>query len=232
MPDLPNEFLPYFALQLNADLMKGRSLQKVILLFSVVLVTSCQKELSIDLGSQNGGGGGTGTNRNIVGDWNFVGMTATTNSTVTVSSPLGELKSITVSGYITKNNAGTVKITSSDFITTGLGYSIDTTMNVKTYMNGLLLDNTDMPFALDSPPVSNTSPYTRINADSITVTGAFGAPNPSGATPTGPVGIRIAWSGDTLLLKVASSFTQSISQAGVPGTLVGSVTGITKLKRR
>ena len=63
------------------------------------------------------------------------------------------------------------------------------------------------------------------------VTGVLGVPDPSGATPTGPVGAKTSWSGDTLLLKMTSSFTQNISQGGVPGILTGFVNGIVKLKK-
>jgi len=85
-----------------------------------------------------------------------------------------------------------------------------------------------------SYPASNsTTSYTKINGDSITVVGAVGAPsNPSGATPTGPVGVKLSWAGDTLLMKVSSSISQTISQGGASGLLTGTVEGVTKLKRR
>lgn len=213
--------------------MKIQSTPKFLLISCVVIfLASCQKEISIGLGSQGNGGGTGGNNTSIIGNWNFVGMVAHTNSTVSVTAGGDQLKTITTSDYITENNVGTVQITASQFITNGMAYSIDTTMNVKTYLNGVLFDDMDMPFVMSAPATSSTSPYTRINNDSLTVTGAFGVPDPSGSTPTGPVGIRIGWSGDTLLLKVASSFTQTVIQGGVPATVTGSVMGITKLKRQ
>jgi hypothetical protein len=45
------------------------------------------------------------------------------------------------------------------------------------------------------------------------------------------VGVKLSWSGDTLLLNVNSSFTQTVTQQGVPGTMVGSVNGVLKLKK-
>jgi hypothetical protein len=196
---------------------------------ALLLLSSCQKEVNFQDGQNPGGGTG---NNSIIGDWDFVGLSATTNATITVTSPLGDVKAVTTSGYTSKNNTGTVKITSADFIYTNFGYSIDTTMNVKTYIAGLLVDDTDAPFAFTSPATSNTTPYTRINADSLSVVGFAGVPDPTGAAPTGPVGVRIAWSGDTLLLKVATNFTQNINQGGMPATLNATLTGITKLKRR
>jgi len=199
-------------------------------LAAVIVFSSCQKEVNFQDGQNPGGG--TGNNKNIIGDWDFVGLSATTNATITISSPLGDVKAITTSAYNSKNNTGTVKITAADFIYTNFGYEIDTTMNVKTYIAGLLVDDTDAPFAFTSPATSSTTPYTRINTDSLSVVGFAGVPDPTGAAPTGPVGVRIAWSGDTLLLKVASSFTQNINQGGTPATLKATLTGVTKLKRR
>ena len=46
------------------------------------------------------------------------------------------------------------------------------------------------------------------------------------------MGIKLSWSGDTLSLKVNSSYSQSVIQfGGPPGTLVGSVNGIIRLKK-
>jgi hypothetical protein len=213
------------------------AISKLLLLLNLIIAfTSCQKEINYATGNGpagTGGTGGTGNTNSIVGDYDFVGMTAHTQSIVTVNTQGQQLKAITVSDYVTKNNIGTVKITSNEFINTGLGYSIDTIMNVKTYIDNVLFDDSDLPFVGSAPATSSTSPYVGVSADSITVTGAFGvSPDPSGNIPTGPVGVKLSWSGDTLLLKVNTSFTQSITQGGVPGIITGSVNGITKLKKR
>jgi hypothetical protein len=207
---------------------------KLFLFTVIVTLVSCQKEVDLQPGPGSGAGSGGGGNTNsIVGDYDFVGMVAHTQSTVTVSDQGQQLKGVTVADYVTKNNVGTAKITSSDFIATGLGYSIDTMMNVKTYIDNVLFDDSDFPYMLTVPPSSSTSPYVRVSADSITVTGAFGvSTSPSGATPTGPVGVKLSWSGDTLLMKINSTFTQNVTQNGVPGVVTGTVIGVTKLKKR
>ena len=97
----------------------------------------------------------------------------------------------------------------------------------------MLFDDSDFPYVVTIPPTSSTSPYVRVKADSITVTGAFGvSTGPSDATPTGPVGVKLSWSGDTLLMKINSTFTQNVTQNGVPGVVTGTVIGVTKLKKR
>jgi hypothetical protein len=105
-------------------------------------------------------------------------------------------------------------------------------MNVKTYFDGVLFDDMDMPFVTSVPATASTSSYVRNSADSITVTGSFGGtPDPSGNAATGPVGLKLSWAGDTLIMKLASSYTQTITQGGIPAVFVGSVNGVTKLKR-
>ena len=89
-----------------------------------------------------------------------------------------------------------------------------------------------MPFVLTVAPATTTNPYTRINDDSLSVIGTLGVATPTGAAPTGPVGMKISWSGDTLLLKIVTSFTQNVSQGGDPGVLTGFVNGVAKLTKR
>jgi len=202
----------------------------------IIAFTSCQKEADYAGSNGNstgsGGSGSTGNTNDIIGDYDFVGMVAHTQSTVTVADQGQQLKAVTVSDYATKDNVGTAKITSNQFIANGIGYSIDTTMNVKTYVDNVLFDDSDVPYVGTAPPSSSVSPYVRVTADSITITGAFGvSPDPSGTVPTGPVGVKLSWSGDTLLLKINSTFTQSVTQNGVPGVITGTVVGVTKLKK-
>lgn len=209
------------------------------LLLAVSLITSlisCQKEVNYATGTTaNGGTGGTGgpSTNDIQGDYDFVGMVARTQSTVIVNTQGQQLKVVTISNYTTKNNTGFVKITSNQLISNNLGYSIDTMMRVKTYIDNTVIDDSDIPFVTSVAGSNSTSPYVRNSVDSITVSGALGAaPDPAGNVPTGPVGAKLSWSGDTLLLKIKTTFTQSITQGGTPGTLTGSVDGVTKLKKR
>jgi hypothetical protein len=194
----------------------------------IVALASCQKEIDYALPSPSALPG-----NNIVGDYDFVGLVAHTENTVTITDQGQTIKSVTVSDYVTKNNVGTAKITFNQFIGNGIGYSIDTTVNVTTYINNILTAQLDVPFIATVPPTNTVSPYIQVTADSMTVTGDFGVlPDPSGNIPTGPVGLKLSWSGDTLLLKVNSSFTQTVTQNGVPGVMTGTVVGVTKLKRR
>lgn len=210
----------------------------LLLLSASLFLVSCQKEISFEPGSNpNPGGGpggpGPGGNTVITGDYDFVGMTANTLSSVSINLAGDEMKTVTTSNYTTENNTGTVKITANQFITTNFAYSINSTMNAKTYVNNMLLDDSNFPFVTSVPAQSTTSTYVRVNNDSLTVTGALGtAPDPTGTVPTGPVGVKMSWSGDTLLLKVNTTFTQTITQGGIPASFTGTVVGVTKLKKK
>lgn len=211
-----------------------RTATTALLLISLVAFTACEKEVDQTSGNNSGGtigSGSTNNTNNVEGDYDFVGMVASTQSTVRViTSQTVETK--TQSYYVTKNNSGTMKITANEIIANNIAYSIDTTMNVKTIVDNVLFDDSDLPFVTSSPASSSTSPYVRISSDSITVTGALGvATDPSGTQPTGPVGAKLSWSGDTLLLKINTVFSQTVTQGGLPGTINGSVNGITKLKK-
>ena len=214
-----------------------RTTTKLLLLSFVIFFTACQKEIDYATINTSGNTGGTGNNNNstsnIEGDYDFLGMSAHTESAITVQESGSEVKAVTVSDYVTKENTGTMKITSDQFTATDLSYSIDTVVNVKTYLDNVLFDDSDVPFTGSVPATSGSSPYVRNSADSLTATGFLGIPSdPSGAIPTGDVGLKLSWSGDTLLMKVNTSFTQSVSQGGVPGTMVASVKGTFKLKKR
>jgi len=194
----------------------------------IITLASCQKEINYALPNAS-----PVPSNSVIGNYDFVGLMAHTEGTVTINDQGQTIKTVTVSDYVTKNNVGTAKITSNQVIGNGIGYSIDTTVNVATYINNILTEQLDVPFVATVPPANTISPYIQITADSITVTGDFGVlPDPSGNVPTGPIGLKLSWLGDTLLLKVNSTFTQTVTQNGVPGVMTGTAVGVTKLKKR
>jgi len=194
----------------------------------ILVLASCQKEINFVLPNAS-----AIPDNNIAGDYDFLGLTAHTESSVTVTEQGQTIKTVTVGDYVTKNNVGTAKITLSQFIGNGIGYSIDTTVTVTKYVNNVATERMEVAFVGTLPPTNTISPYIQITADSVTVTGDFGVlPDPSGNTPTGPVGLKLSWSGDTLLLKENSTFTQTVTQNGVPGVVTSTAIGVTKLKKR
>jgi hypothetical protein len=199
----------------------------VVAAFSVAL-TSCQKEVGFaDKDPEPGG-----STKSIIGDWSFVGMAGNNKTSSTISMGGDVMKSTLVVDYVTQNNAGTVKITNTDFIYTDLKYDINTTGNTKSYVNGILLMDKDMPIVMSAPPMSATNPYTRNTSDSITVIGSsLGSVGSPVAPVTAPIGMKISWSGDTLVLKCRTAFTTTADYGGMPATIDASTVAVMKLKK-
>lgn len=217
-------------------------MKKSRLLWVIPVITalfiSCQKEADLQNDTNPGGStgsGGTGNNnRDIVGDYDFVGVDGDTKATIVVSSPLGNAKTVTTAKYTSANNAGTIKITSDKLIYTDVAYTVNTTSHVQTYLGNTLLGEQDMPYTEDNPATSGEESYVKNNNDSLTFSDAIlVADNPFQANvPASPMGARISWKGDTLLLKVKQTFSGSISQTGSPGDFTGTIDGLMKLKKK
>jgi hypothetical protein len=179
------------------------------------ILTSCQKEISFDDEVPN-------ANRSIVGDWKFVGASGNMQSTIsgTVNGTQG--KGIATINFLSKNNSGTATFTADNFSYSGITYDVDTTASVKVYVMGFLVQEIEQPIVFNFPPASKSVGYEVNSTDSLTfesipidpaiptIPGIPPIPQP--ALPAGPFGARIAWSGDTLLIKTKLTFSQTITQ--------------------
>src|SRR5688572_21953576 len=101
------------------------------------LFYSCQKEVDLQDDLNPGGGGttnpppgGGNNNQSIIGDYDFVGISAATNTTVNVTDGGQNLKTIAKSNYVSTNNAGTAKVTNTEFVFTDIVYKVSTTARV------------------------------------------------------------------------------------------------------
>ena len=211
-----------------------RKFSALILTVTVLVFVSCQKEVDNQFDNNgNGGSGGNngGSSQTLVGDYDFNGIGANVLTTITVSAVGQDLKAVTTSDYFSKNNVGTAKITSNQIILQGVGYDIDTVVHVVTYLNGSVFDDSEQPFQESIAPANDTLNYVSITADSISITSGDFVPAGSAPVTTGPIGARVAWSGDTLLLKFNSTFNTTVTQGGIPGQLTGSMDGVIKFKK-
>lgn len=201
-------------------------------LFLLAFLFSCQKEVNLQDDNNNTGP----ITNSIVGNYDFVGMQANTKSTVvTGSGPLQE-KIITASSYSSTNNTGTVAITASQMNTTDIGYSIDGIAETEYYVAGVLLTSIDLPFNFTLPPTSGTSSYRRITNDSIYFDNGFISYDPTGSgnpTATMPIGARISWAGDTLLMRTIFKMTnvQDIG-GGIMATVTSEGDQLVSMKKR
>lgn len=205
--------------------------QFFLLLIAGVSLVACQKE--VDYAGSNGG---SGNGPDIKGEWTFTGAHANTYAAITITEGTETLKSITTSDYDTQENTGSLTITDNQFIFTGIGNKVSDIANSVTYYNGVLFDESEMPFEAVTPPTDNTSPYVRNTKDSVTLTTSVGMlPDPSGgltAAPPGPLGVKISISGDVLTLIIKTSSSSSITQAGIPALFDVKLESTMKFKRK
>lgn len=200
----------------------------------VALLFSCSKEESIP-GPVSGtdsiptGVDGTDIDKNkILGTWTFVNMVASTNATIST----GNEKSVTISNYTTINNTGTIIITKDSVNTENFGYEIDSWVFNAFYENNVLVDSFSIPYQFPVESYSSKSKYKWVSKDSLY--------SESGTTTMGgvtvqsiPAGIKLGWSGDTLLMitKLDSTSRQLIN----PGEYADKrdvATSITKLIKK
>ncbi len=205
-----------------------------------VVFSSCQKEVSLqdfNNGSTPGGGNGGGSNNiNIEGNWNFIGSSAETYVALSMTEAGQTLKSITTSDYETENYGGTLTVTDKQFLFKGITHSVDDTAHSKTYINGVLIDETDRLHSEVYPPTDQTLDYVRNTNDSLTFTNTLAfLPDPSGGTtqvPIEPMGVKISLSNDTLRVITNYMAIKTITQQGVPATFDVRLKGIMKFKKR
>lgn len=194
---------------------------------TIALLSSCQKEVSFQQRDPVVNG------QDITGEWRFVGAIAHTLSDITVTDGVDELRTVTVSDYVTTNNSGTFKFADNQFSYTDVSYSIDTIMNVKSYENGVMYDDSDLPFIMDAPPLTASSDYVRNTDDSLTFTNpVFTGMDPSGGgLPAGPTGAILSWAGDTLQLRTVVSSTTTTSVSGFPAVMKARMDGMMRMVR-
>ena len=217
--------------------MKLKILKTLFLVVGITtLFTACQKEVDLqDTTTTPPPGGGT-NNNSIIGTWNFVGMVASTKSTLVAGTGIDEEKVITSYGFISKNNAGTITIDATNFKTASLAYSIDTIVTTEFYLGGVFFDSFDQDVKMDFPPTSGTTTYKAVGTDSIYFANGFISLDPTGGgsgtpTPTVAQGLKISWSGDTLLLKTLYSDNRTQTVNGATAKISDNISQVVKLKK-
>lgn len=202
-----------------------------LLMVSVIVLVSCQKEVSIDTINGGGGSGGSGTG-SIIGTWKFIGTTASTESTVAVSDAGIDLKTITKSSYTTTGNTGTYTFTANKISFTGVGYTLNSIATSVIYLDGQLQDSIDFPFTYTLPPSNGEGTYKKVGADSLYFeSGNISIPS-SGSQPAQASGVRYKFSGDTLLLITKHTQSTTITDAGSTQKTDNKVDAVVKLLKQ
>lgn len=135
----------------------------------------------------------------ITGTYKFISLQAKTNSTVESVSGSYITKTVTTSDYTSLNNAGTIKIDASKFVTSNFSYSINSTAISTVYENGSVFDKFTFPFQATIPTTSGTWAYKRISADSLYFDSGSVFIGSSASTPQ-PGGAKIKYVNGTLTM--------------------------------
>jgi hypothetical protein len=215
-------------------------MKKMRLLWLIPVITaflfSCQKEVHLQDDNNPGGNGGTSNNnKEIIGDYEFAGMAGTANTTVTVDEVIGQSKTVSTDKYATTNNRGQVKITSNKLTYTGFAYSISSSTHVKLYLGSLLIGEQDIPYAYDIPESAGENNYVKNSNDSLTFEKLlFVDSNPlqAGTLDPKPMGARISWKGDTLVLKINTIISGTVDQGGTVAKYSSVFDGVMNLKKK
>lgn len=170
----------------------------------------------------------------IKGTYDFVGMTVVSTSTATVTGQGFNNRTVTQSGYITKNNAGTVVVDGGFFKNNAFAYSIDTVVKAWSYVDGQLEDEIELPFQVDIPALSSQAGYKLVGTDSLYFEqGYISNPDGSGTgVASTPHGYKYTWSGDTLVLKTNIYSSESETDQGIVSTTVIQAAQTVKLKKK
>jgi len=215
-------------------------MKKMRVLWIIPVITaffiSCQKEVHLQDDNNPGGTSGTGTNnKDIIGDYEYAGTAGTSTTTVTVNDILGQTSTVATDKYATTNNRGQIKITSNKLTYSGFAYTINSSSHVKLYLGSQLISEQDIPYGYDIPESSGENNYVKNNNDSLTFEKLlFVDSNPvQGATlDPRPMGARISWKGDTLVLKIKSTISGTVNQSGTNAKYSSLFDGVVNLKKK
>jgi len=187
-----------------------------------LLFTSCKKDNSDSV-----------VNEDILGSYDFVSLTASTKVTQTVSDGSSSAKTISTSNYTTEDNAGSLDITATQFISKDLGYSASTMGTVQVYEDGLHTDTYEVPFQAVVPPTNSTVPYKWITKDSIYFENSSifysGSPTP---VATNASGAKVRLEGDKLYITASQVQTQEQSDGGITVKSEAAATMLATYKKK
>jgi hypothetical protein len=179
-----------------------KTISLLLIFAATCLLFSCQKELdeitTITPPPDNGGNEGGDTANSIIGNWNFVSITAETESTSEVNFPNIQQNTTAFLNYTTTNNAGIVVINDSEMNINGLAYTVSSTIKTYTYKNGVLSDSLETPFNITYPPTESSCIYKLIGTDSIFFPKNGFTNIAASKLKTTPPAAKINFRGDTL----------------------------------
>jgi len=166
---------------------------------------------------------GPGDTSQLVGNYQFLYLSAQTQETTVESAAGQNIKMVATVSYKTTQNTGSVTITKDSIASKNVGYTASADESVYTYTNNVLTDSFRTPVDETVPPTSSTTKYDVIGKDSIYFHSGLITGLSTGSTPTIPNGGRFSFKGDTLF--ITTKLQQNLPPQNQGGTTVsGTVT--------
>lgn len=189
------------------------------------LLASCQKELGFVEDAENNGNNNPGSNIDIIGTWRFAGIYAVTGTTAEFTESGISTRMEAQLEYTGSNNIGTVTFTNNQMTTTGVGYDANGTMRTRTFIGGVLVDESTDPFVQNTPPTSSSGTYVRNTSDSITLSQSPFDYDMGSVPPLGDVetGAKFRKSNDTLYMRIRMNDDFTLPDPTTPMTMKLSV---------
>jgi hypothetical protein len=184
--------------------MKTTLVRLILFVLVSLFVVSCQKEGSFEVANNNNNGNA------LVGTWKFTSLRAITKVDISASDGTDSERIVSTSDYTTTNNKGTIKFNASDFKGEGIAYDVETDVKAVFYINGVIEDSLEIPFAFSLPPTSSVGNYKIVGADSVYFSGGFVAVGLD-SMESKPIGYKFTISGNKLTMKskYANAFTEN-----------------------
>jgi hypothetical protein len=208
---------------------------RIKLLFPVamicLLLVSCSKEKSVDSSTGTPGGPGSGSN-SLLGNWKLVKIHISTKAVIEMNDAGIDVKTITYSDYDTKDNQGTMKVTSNKMENIGWSYSIDDVATGYFYEDDVLIDSVEFPLVFTTPTSNTSVNYKLIGADSIYYESGGTVEVGGGTSFSGPGGGRYTIDNDILTITTHYNGKTSGSNQGIPFTQTNSAKAVSTLQRQ
>ena len=214
----------------KCGIMKNRTYCLLLAAFIVVLA-SCQKEVSNESGNHSGKDSTTTTttppgdsthsdSTTEVGTWKFISLHTTYTQTTQYSQSTLTVKGVTTADFVTSNNSGTIKFDGSKMISTGISLSINTTANTVVYLNGVQSTSVPTPIDTSFAPQTDTAGYQKIGADSLYLqSGGFFGMGAGGLIPASAVGCKLKFNGNTMTMTVVYDNNYTDNSQGFPANV-------------
>jgi hypothetical protein len=192
-------------------IMKKYRIQALWIASSLLILTSCQKELSFETQPPT-------SNPALLGVWALASMEVDVHYDLAITDGVDTSRTLTNAHYFSKNNIGLLTIGETSMSFSHYSYSIDTTITAEYFFNGVSGGSFELPFEFDSPSVDSEIPeYRLIGEDSIYFPLGSILSMEAGiiGNPSEPSGLRYKVEGDRLtLITNVDYYGEEIDQDG------------------